>query len=91
MYSNRDAQPLPVGEPIDVEFDLEPVVWQVPVAHRLRLTIACADADNFDRTGMESPVLRVQLGTAGSWVKVPILAEPEASAVLDPVPGSGPG
>ena len=48
----EDVAPMPVGEPVELVFDLLPTSRLYPRGSRIRLTIACADAGNF-----ETPIL----------------------------------
>ncbi|MGE5842819.1 MAG: CocE/NonD family hydrolase, partial [Deltaproteobacteria bacterium] len=50
-YKN-DLAPIPPGEPVELVFDLLPTAYVFRVGNRIRITITCADADNF-----ETPVL----------------------------------
>ena len=51
---------IPAGEPFEIAIDLEPTGFQFPTGSRVRLTIACADAGNFDSPILE-PAPEVEL------------------------------
>lgn len=56
-------QPLPVGEPVDVAFELFCVAWRIERGHRLRLALAGADRDNYTVPSREPrPVLTFHSG-----------------------------
>jgi putative CocE/NonD family hydrolase len=44
----EDVAPIPPGEPFELVFDLLPTARRFRRGNRIRLTVACADADNFD-------------------------------------------
>jgi predicted acyl esterase len=44
--------PIPAGEPVELVFDLLPTAYLFREGNRIRITITCADADNF-----ETPIL----------------------------------
>jgi putative CocE/NonD family hydrolase len=51
-HYKSDLTPIPAGEPIELVFDLLPTSYIFRAGNRIRITITCADADNF-----ETPVL----------------------------------
>ena len=51
-YFQTNQQPIPAGEPFELVFDLLPTAWQFAPGKSLRITVAFADAGNFD-----SPVI----------------------------------
>jgi uncharacterized protein len=59
-HFRAEAQPIPPGQPIELVFDLLPMAVQFPAGSRIRVTIAFADADNFD-TPVLDPAPRLHL------------------------------
>ncbi|HLO29604.1 MAG TPA: CocE/NonD family hydrolase [Anaerolineales bacterium] len=55
-----DQLPIPEGEPFEMVFHLLPTSFQFHTANRIRVTVAFADADNFD-TPILNPVSQLQL------------------------------
>jgi putative CocE/NonD family hydrolase len=51
-HYKSDLAPIPAGEPVELVFDLLPTSYVFRAGNRIRITITCADADNF-----ETPVL----------------------------------
>ncbi len=51
-HFQSEARSILTGEPTELTFDLLPTAYQFSKGNRIRITIACADADNF-----ETPVL----------------------------------
>jgi putative CocE/NonD family hydrolase len=47
-YARADAEPMPIGESVEVSFQLWPIVALIKTGHRIRIAIAGADADMFD-------------------------------------------
>jgi putative CocE/NonD family hydrolase len=71
-------QPIPAGEPMELVFDLRPTAWQFQPGSSLRITIAFADAGNFDTPVLQpAPQLQV-LREAGhpSFVELPVVTYP---------------
>jgi putative CocE/NonD family hydrolase len=59
-YFKTDQKPIPGGEPVELVFDLLPTAYQFSKGNRIRVTIACADADNFETPIVEpAPVIRL--------------------------------
>jgi hypothetical protein len=46
-FTRADAEPLSAGAPAELVVDLLPVSWRFAAGHRLRVSLACADADHF--------------------------------------------
>lgn len=70
-----ELKPIPAGEPVELVFDLLPTAYQFSKGHRIRLALACADADNFD-TPLLNPAPRLNvLRNAGhpSGLDLPIV------------------
>ena len=71
-------QPIPAGQPLELVFDLRPTAWQFPQGSQMRITIAFADAGNFD-TPVLSPAPTVQIlrdAAHASYVELPLVAAP---------------
>jgi putative CocE/NonD family hydrolase len=59
-HFQSELQPILAGEPVELVFDLLPTAYQFQQGHRIRLTIACADADNFATLSLNpAPTLHV--------------------------------
>jgi len=52
-HFKSEVQAIPAGEPIELVFDLLPTAYQFSKGKRIRVTVAFADADNFD-----TPILK---------------------------------
>jgi len=76
----EDVEPLP-GEPAELAIDLMATAITFDEGHRLRLTIAGADAANHelypDPTGASAPTVTIHRGGEdGSWLSLPV-AQPQ--------------
>jgi putative CocE/NonD family hydrolase len=68
-------KPIPAGEPVELVFDLLPTACQFHQGSRIRITIAFADADNFD-TPVLDPAPKIHLlrdAVHTSFVEFPII------------------
>lgn len=74
-HFQSELQPIPAGEPVELVFDLLPTAYQFQQGRRIRLTIACADADNFDTPILNpAPTLHVLRNTSHpSYLDLPIV------------------
>jgi putative CocE/NonD family hydrolase len=73
-----DLQPIPAGEPIELTFSLLPTAYHFKEGSRMRLTVAFADADNFD-TPILNPAPTVQILSEQShlsFVEMPVVQVP---------------
>ncbi len=82
----EDLAPLTPGEPTLLEFDIMGTAIVIDAGHRLRLTIAGADAANFalypDPQGKQAPTIQVHRGAEqGSHIILPVVSGGEAAAV----------
>jgi len=71
-------QPIPKGEPFELVFDLRPTAWLFSAGKQIRITIAFADAGNFD-TPMLDPAPRLQLlrdVDCASFIELPVVRYP---------------
>jgi putative CocE/NonD family hydrolase len=55
-HTRADAAPLPVGQPVELDFSLYPISACIPGSHRLRVAIAGADAGLFERVPPQGDV-----------------------------------
>ena len=74
----EDITPMTPGEPTELHFDIMGTAIVIDEGHRLRVTIAGADARNFqlhpDPTGEDAPTIEVITGgESGSYVELPVL------------------
>ncbi len=74
-FRRADAQPLPVGEVVELTFGLLPVSVLVRRGRRLRVALAGADADTFAPVpGHETPTWQVQRGRMHtSRINLPVI------------------
>jgi predicted acyl esterase len=73
-YFQSELQSIPAGEPFELVFDLLPTAWQFAPGKSLRITVAFADAGNFD-TPVLDPAPTLQLlreSSHPSYVELPI-------------------
>ncbi len=59
-HYKSDLSPIPVGEPIELLFSLLPTSYRFHKGSRIRISLVCADADNFD-TPVINPAPKLQL------------------------------
>jgi len=59
-HFKSELQAIPAGEPMELVFDLLPTAYQFSKGRRIRVTVAFADADNFDTPAID-PVPVVHL------------------------------
>ena len=77
-YFQSELQPIPAGQPVEVVFDLRPTAWKFPPDSHMRITVAFADAGNFDTPVLDpAPTLQI-LRDSGhpSYVELPVAANP---------------
>jgi uncharacterized protein len=70
-----DMQPIPAGEPFELNFALLPTAYRFSAGSRLRITLAFADAGNFDTPVLE-PAPTLQLlrdADHPSYVEIPTI------------------
>ena len=75
-HNESDLQSITTEEPFEMVFDLMPTSYRVKRGNRIRLTVAFADAGNFD-TPILDPVPMVKLYRSQeypSWVELPVVA-----------------
>lgn len=73
-----DAAPIPAGEPFELSFDLLPTARRFRRGSRIRITVTCADADNFDTPRLDpAPAIRLLRNRAhASFVELPLFSCP---------------
>jgi putative CocE/NonD family hydrolase len=70
-----DRQPIPMDEPFELTFALLPTSYQFHPGNRIRITVAFADADNFETPVLNpAPTLKILRDTSHlSFVELPVL------------------
>jgi uncharacterized protein len=73
-HFQSELQPIPAGEPFELVFDLLPTSYQFHASSRIRITVAFADAGNFDTPILDpAPTLQVlRNNNHPSYVELPI-------------------
>jgi hypothetical protein len=77
-HFESELQAIPAGEPFELAFDLRPTAWYFSPGKRMRITVAFADAGNFD-TPVLDPAPEIQLWRdldCASFVELPIVQNP---------------
>jgi putative CocE/NonD family hydrolase len=71
----QDVEPIPAGEPVKLVFDLLPTSKLFHKGNRIRITVTCADADNFEASVLDpAPEIRLlRNATHASFVELPII------------------
>ena len=74
-HYKSDLAPIPAGEPVELVFDLLPISYLFRAGNRIRITVTCADADNFETPELDpAPKIRLLRDTAhASFVELPII------------------
>jgi putative CocE/NonD family hydrolase len=70
-----ELESIPAGKPVELVFSLLPTSYLFRSGHRLRITITCADAENFD-TPVINPTPKIRLfrdAAHASFVEFPII------------------
>ena len=73
-HFESEVQPIPPREPIELVFDLLPTAYRFQVGHRLRITVAFADADSFHTPELDpAPLVSILREAAhASYVELPV-------------------
>jgi len=73
-HFESEVQPIPSGEPIELVFDLLPTAYRFQTGHRLRITVAFADADSFHTPQLDPAPLVSLLRDAAhpSFIEMPV-------------------
>ncbi|HEX7114554.1 MAG TPA: CocE/NonD family hydrolase [Steroidobacter sp.] len=75
-YERRDATPMTPGETAEIVLDLIPIAYLVRKGHRLQLSIAGADQDNFAALPGPPPLYHIHWGpSAPSRILLPIVRD----------------
>jgi hypothetical protein len=74
-HYKSDLAPIAAGEPVELVFDLMPTSYLFRAGNRIRITVTCADADNFETPALDpAPKIRLLRDTAhASFVEFPII------------------
>jgi hypothetical protein len=74
-HDQSDLEPVPSGEPFELVFSLLPSSYQFQAGSRIRITVAFADAGNFDTPVLNpAPALNLLRDAAHpSYVEIPII------------------
>ncbi len=76
-HFESEVQPIPADQPVELLFDLRPTAWQFPQGSRLRITVAFADARNFDTPVLTpAPIIHILRDASHpSSVELPLIEE----------------
>ncbi len=74
-HYQSDLEPIPAGQPVELVFDLLPTAYRFPKGSRIRITVAFADADNFETPVIDPPpkVRLLRDKNHPSFVQLPIV------------------
>ena len=74
-HFKSELQAIPAGEPMELVFDLLPTAFEFAKGKRIRITVAFADADNFDTPVIDpAPVVHLLKGkNHPSFIALPLL------------------
>jgi len=77
-HFESELQPISAGEPVELVFDLRPTAYQFSKGNRIRITIAFANADNFDTPVLDpAPTLKLLRNTSyPTYVELPMVHNP---------------
>jgi hypothetical protein len=77
-HLESELQPIPAGQPLELVFDLRPTAWQFLQGTQMRITIAFADAGNFDTPVLDPPptVQILRDSAHASYVELPVIPSP---------------
>ena len=73
----EDIEPIPEGEPVELVFDLHPTSNIFDAGHSIRITVTCADQNNYDTPELfPAPVVTVyRNSTYASCISLPVISE----------------
>jgi predicted acyl esterase len=76
-HFKSELQPIPSGEPIELVFDMLPTAYRFQSGHRLRITVAFADADSFHTPQLDpAPVVSLlREAKHASFVEMPVASD----------------
>jgi hypothetical protein len=74
-YYQSEVQPIPAGQSVELVFDLFPTAWKFMPGKQIRVTVAFADAGNFDTPVLSpAPTLQILRDAAHpSFVDLPVI------------------
>ncbi len=74
-HNQSDLTPITAGVPVESIFNLLPTSYLFRAGNRIRITVTCADADNFDTPVLDpAPKIRLLRDTGhASFVELPII------------------
>jgi putative CocE/NonD family hydrolase len=74
-HYQSDLALIPPGKPVELVFNLQPTSYLFRAGHCIRITVTCADADNFETPALDPvPEIRLLRDTAHpSFVELPII------------------
>ena len=77
-HLEAEAGSIPADQPVELIFDLRPTAWEFPAGSRMRITVAFADADNFDTPVLTpAPIVRILRDVSHpSFVALPVMDTP---------------
>jgi putative CocE/NonD family hydrolase len=77
-HYESDLQPIPAEEPFEMVFDLLATSHLFQVGHRIRVTVAFSDADNFDTPVLDpKPTLKLLRNTSfPTYIELPVVHNP---------------
>jgi len=77
-HFQSELQPIPAGGPFELVFELFPTADQLSEGNRIRITIAFADADNFDTPVLVPPPTLKLLRNISypTYVEIPVIHNP---------------
>ncbi len=74
-HYRSDLEPIPVGKPVELILSLLPTSYRFPKGSRIRITVAFADADNFETPVLNpAPKIKLLRDTAhASFIELPVI------------------
>lgn len=82
-YASADVQFMRPGVPVDIDLAMQPIAARLRIGHRVRLSIAGADATNFARySGGQPDTFSVYLGVEATRIELPLRPWAESAESL---------
>ncbi|MDJ0751871.1 MAG: CocE/NonD family hydrolase [Ardenticatenaceae bacterium] len=74
-FDQEDMETIPAGEPFELVFDLLPTSYLFEKGNRLRITVAFADADNFETPKLDPPPVLKLLRNRSfpTYIELPVI------------------
>lgn len=74
-HYRSDLEPIPAGKPVELILNLLPTSYRFPKGSRIRITVAFADADNFETPVLNpAPKIKLLRDTAhASFIELPVI------------------